>query len=140
MPGFIYDLYRSQPAQMTLSIVIVYCYITKCGIKIFGIRRTMSEINNCSNIRQKNKTTKDINILVWILHQRCTIVSMTCYVQGTCQLCLSQNNASSFPNKTTPTSSVNNGKLQIIIHKSMLPRIFSRLSESETLQSLGNIS
>ena len=36
MPGFIYDLYRSQPARMTLSIVIFYCamsYLAKMVLK-----------------------------------------------------------------------------------------------------------
>ena len=36
MPGFIYNLYRSQPARMTLSVVIFYCvvsYLAKMVLK-----------------------------------------------------------------------------------------------------------
>ena len=85
-----------------------------------------------------------IIILFWCLtymaHINYYYFILVSYVHGAYQLFLLQNNSNSFLNKTTPTDSVNNGKLLITLHKSMLPSIFSRLSESETLQSLGNTS
>ena len=58
---------------------------------------------------EKHKKYQNISIFYFIfLDQRCTIISITSYIHGTCQLFSSQNNASSFPNKITPTGLVNN--------------------------------
>ena len=63
-------------------------------------------INIIEIFDKKQKMYPNISIFYFCFWMK--RVYLISYVHGTCQLFLSQNNASSFPNKLTPTDSANN--------------------------------